>query len=587
MSDKIAEVSLAMKPDSHATWVVNLWTSFSTQRDQKLNDWAELEKYIFQTDTSTTSNATLDWENTTSTPKLCNIRDNLFANYKSALFPNDKWLKWEGYTKDASKKEVAKTITSYMSNKAREGGLRSEVDKMLLNYIDYGNAFAMPSFERRHADQANQGYVPEYIGPKAVSIHPADIVFNPLADHIHNTFKIIRSVKTLGELKKLSVVEPGNEFWAEAVTRRFEKRKLMSGISRDDFNKAEQYTVDGFGNLFEYYQSEYVEILEFYGDFHNVHTGTLETNRMITIIDRDKVVRDVAIPTYSGRAPIEHVGWRRRPNNLWAMGPLDNLIGMQYRLDHLENAKADAFDLALHTPLLIQGEVEPFSWGPKTQIHMDAGDGGVSEVAKNLNAIITADSQMEKIEARMEMFAGAPREAAGFRTPGEKTALEFDSLQTAGSRMFQEKITNFEVELFEPLLNGMLEIAHRNMDGVDIIAVLDDDLGVKQFREVSKSDITAAGILRPIGARHFAEKAKELQNMVGIFSSPLGDMIRPHTSSIEMANYIEDSLDIRGYDMFRPNVAVAEQKDTQSLMNQAGEDAELEAQVATEEEEVI
>jgi hypothetical protein len=27
------------------------------------------------------------------------------------------------------------------------------------------------------------------------------------------------------------------------------------------------------------------------------------------------------------------------------MGPLDNLVGLQYRIDHLENAKADALDL--------------------------------------------------------------------------------------------------------------------------------------------------------------------------------------------------------------------------------------------------
>jgi hypothetical protein len=40
------------------------------------------------------------------------------------------------------------------------------------------------------------------------------------------------------------------------------------------------------------------------------------------------------------------------------MGPLDNLVGMQYRIDHLENLKADVFDLIAFPPLKIKGYVE-------------------------------------------------------------------------------------------------------------------------------------------------------------------------------------------------------------------------------------
>ena len=87
-------------------------------------------------------------------------------------------------------------------------------------------------------------------------------------------------------------------------------RRHLGSITRDDSNKLTQYMVEGFGNLQEYYQSEFVEILEFYGDFHNTETGELMTDRMITIADRTITVRDVPIPTYSGRAPIRHVGWR-------------------------------------------------------------------------------------------------------------------------------------------------------------------------------------------------------------------------------------------------------------------------------------
>lgn len=583
MSDKVLELERNFKQDDASSWVTTLWDKYVTQRDVKMSEWAELKQYIFATDTGDTSNSSLDWENTTTLPKICQIRDNLYANYASSLFPNDKWLKWEGYTKKDSSKKKARSITSYMENKTREGGFRTEVGKMLYDYIDYGNAFAMPTFESRHNNTDAQGLVPDFVGPKAVRISPEDIVFNPTATSIHNTFKIIRSVKTLGELKKLAETNPDQTFWLKAIEDRFKIRKLMSGISTDDFSKALQYTIDGFGNLHEYYQSEYVEILEFYGDYHNNEDSTLTTNRMITVVDRSQVVRDVPIPTYSGRAPIHHVGWRYRPDNLWAMGPLDNLVGMQYRIDHLENSKADAFDMAIHSPLVIRGEVEPFVWGPKTQVHMEAGEGDVSEIAKNLNAIITSDNQIERLEMKMELFAGAPREAAGIRTPGEKTAFEVEQLNNAAGRIFQEKITAFEINLLEPLLNDMLESAHRNFSATDVIRVMDDDLGVKGFEEITKSDITASGVLRPVGARHFAQKAKELQNIIGIFNSPIAQVIAPHTSGIGMKDYITDVLDIRGYDIFRNNIAVIEAKETQSLVQQADEDLALEGQTPTEE----
>ena len=576
MATKVAELKKITTPENKAAWITHQWDQYSDERHVKMQDWSELKQYLFATDTSATSNSTLEWENTTTLPKLCQIRDVLHSNYMTSLFPNDRWLKWEGHSTDSVTKDRADTITSYMTNKAREGKLRNTISKCLLDYIDYGNAFAMPTFESRHNLRHNE-LIPGFIGTKAVRISPEDIVFNPLADTIHDTFKIVRSIKTLGEIKKLVITNPENTFWQEYLDSRTKIGQSMSGISVEDASKTVQYQIEGFGNIWEYYTSEYVEVLEFYGDYHDAASGELLTDRMITIADRRTVVRDEPIPTYDGRAPIYHAGWRKRSDNLWHMGPLDNLVGMQYRIDHLENAKADAYDMAIHAPLVIRGDVEPFVWGPKTQIHLDAGEGDVSEIAKNLNAVITADNQIAMLEERMELFAGAPREAAGIRTPGEKTAFEVDTLQTAASRIFQTKVTNFEIDLLEGLLNGMFESAHRNFDEVDLIRVIDNDLGVASFKEITKDDITARGILRPVGARHFSQRSTELQNMIGVFSSPIGQMITPHTSSIELARYIEDYIELPGYDLFRPNIGIVEQQQSQSLINQATEDLEVEA----------
>jgi hypothetical protein len=538
-----------------------------------------LKQYLFATDTLSTTNNTLPWKNSTTLPKLTQVRDNLHSNYLSALFPNDKWLQWTAYTKDAAKRDKANNITAYMENKTRMSNFRTTVSSLLYDFIDYGNAFATVVFDKRYNDTGTS-LIADYIGPRLVRVSPEDIVFNPLAADFRYTPKIIRSVKTIGELAKLAQTNPEQGFWKDVVDRRNHMRMTLTGYTTEDFRKAQQYSIDGFGDLMEYYMSDYVEVLEFYGDWFNAETGELQLNRIVTVVDRCHLVRNEASPTYSGVAPFFHVGWRLRPDNLWAMGPLDNLVGMQYRIDHLENLKADAMDLAIWPPLAIVGPVEEFSWGPGAEIHLDEG-GNIQEVAKSLNAVITAENQVSNLMDQMELFAGAPREAMGVRSPGEKTALEIQTLNNAAGRIFQEKTTTFEVNLLEPALNAMLESARRNFDGSDIV-VLDTDIGAKEFVEITIDDITADGVIRPVGARHFAQQAQDIQNIIGLSQTPIWQQIAPHTSSIELTKLVEDTTNLRAYNIFRPNVAIVEQQETQGLMNQASEDLEVQASTPTE-----
>ncbi|MDB4302070.1 hypothetical protein N9924_00740 [bacterium] len=578
MTDKVAELTSLINADDESQWITYLWDKFNQQRRAKIEEWKELRDYVFATDTTTTSNSGLPWKNSTTLPKLCQIRDNLHSNYLSHLFPNDDWLVWVGYSLEDSIKIKAAMIEAYMANKAREGGMRREVSKLLYDYIDYGNAFATVVYENRHKELEDGSTIPGYIGPKLKRISPLDIVFNPLADSLEGSFKIVRSIKTRGELLKASQTNPEDSYWREALENRERIVQRMGGYSIEDFDKAVGYSVDGFGNMYEYYQSDYFEILEFYGDFHNKATGELETDRIITIVDRSTSVRNEVIPSWFGHAPIYHVGWRSRPDNLWAMGPLDNLVGMQYRIDHLENLKADAMDLIVHPPLKIIGEVEQFAWGPGAEIHIDE-NGDVQEVSKNLNGLVIADNNIQMLEEKMELYAGAPREAMGVRTPGEKTLGEVNILTNAAARIFQEKITMFETELLEPALNAMLETGRRNMDGSDIIRVTDTDVGVAEFQTLTKEDITAGGKIRPVGARHFAKQAQDLQNLNQVFNSPLGQMVAPHTSGKNVTKFINDVVGISAYNIFSENIALFEQQETQQVAQSIQTQADQEAQV--------
>lgn len=574
MSKKILEI----KKDQEAAFIAATWHTYNSQRRQKIDDWKELRNYIFATDTRSTSNGKLPWKNSTTLPKLCQIRDNLHSNYISALFPNDDWLKWEAYTKEDAYKKKVVAIESYMSNKTRESHFRTTASQLLYDFIDYGNVFATADFVASYREAEDGSKLVDYIGPVARRISPLDIVFNPLATSFKDSFKIIRSIKSVGELIQMSEDEPDNVYLKEALAKRDMLKKHAKAYGLEDFDKAEGISIDGFGNYFDYLNSGHVELLEFWGDMHVSGSDEVQRGIVCTIIDRMWVVRKESIPSWLGHAPIYHVGWRTRPDNLWSMGPLDNLVGMQYRIDHLENLKADAMDLAVFPPLKIIGEVEEFRYAPGAEIHIDEG-GDVQELGKNSQWVIQSDNEINLLEQRMEMYAGAPREAMGMRSPGEKTAFEVQQLQNAAGRIFQEKITTFEIELLEPLLNAMLEVARRRIDQNDVIRVMDDDLGVMQFIEIKKEDITASGKLRPIGARHFASQAQLMQNLVGIMNSPIAQLLAPHTSSKQLAKVVEDVMGLSRFQLFKPNVAIFEQQETQRLMSQAQEDLQVEQSV--------
>jgi len=172
----------------------------------------------------------------------------------------------------------------------------------------------------------------------------------------------------------------------------------------------------------------------------------------------------------------------------------------------------------------------------------------------------------------------------GIRTAGEKTAFEVQSLQNAAGRIFQEKITSFEIELLEPTLNAMLESARRNMEAFDVVRVLDDDLAVQSFLSVTKDDITGSGKIRPVGARHYASQAQLVQNLSMMLNGPMAQVVAPHLSGIQLTKLLEDVLGLERYNLFKPNAAIFEQQETQRLVNQrlvnqAQEDLQMEAAV--------
>ena len=556
------------------------WDEWSQKRDPKVEQIKELRNYIFATDTQTTSNQHLPWKNSTTVPKLCQLRDNLHANYISSIFPNDNWIKWEGKTIEDETYAKKNAIQSYISTKAHQSNLRDIVSQLLYDYIDTGMSFATTSYVREETfDITNNRKVTGYTGPRAERISFYDIVFNPVAPSFKQAPKIIRSIKSIGEITRLAKTDI---VWKAALEKTMKVRRGASAFTTQDFHKSAGYLVDGFGDLREYYGSDYVEVLTFEGDNYNAETETLEENVQIIVIDKSILVTKRTIPSPLGKDRIASAGWRKRPDNLYAMGPLDNLVGMQYRIDHLENLKADAMDLMIHPPLVIKGDVDPWEWGPSAEIHIISEDGEVTELGKNFAGVATANNEIAMLEQKMEEYAGAPKQAMGIRTPGEKTAFEVQALENAAGRIFQEKITNFEINILEPLLNSMLADAIASNDTAEIVRTFDEELGVEAFLNVTSDDLMAEGLVRPIGARHFGQQAQILQNLNQALAGPMGAIITPHMSGKQIARLLEDSLQLQRYSVVRPYVALTEAAEGQRLGGALEEEVAVEQATETE-----
>src|SRR5258707_4270570 len=491
MTGKTLELHNVLTPDMLATRITERWVEWDTLRNVKKIDWEEIRRYVYATDTTQTTNNQLPWKNKTTVPKLCQIRDNLYSNYTATAFPKRKWLIWEANEEDANSVDKRDAICNYMSWVISQPSFKHEMDKIILDYIDFGNCFATVEWLDERVDQNQPRGIGEkgpssegktqagYVGPVVRRISPLDIVFNPTAEHFQHSPKIVRSIISMGELHEL-LQRMSNDENRESYEELYKYLKDIRFYARtfqgDWIQRDHLYAMDGFTSFRAYLLSEFVEILTFYGDWYDYMNDNFEKNRVIMVIDRHKLISNRPNPSFFGYPPIYHAPWRKKQDNLWGMGPLDNLVGMQYRMDHVENMSADVWDLVTYPVQKVKGFVEDFTWQPGEKIFV-SDEVDVELVTHELN-VMQADMKIERLEQLMEQMAGAPREAMGFRSPGEKTKYEVQRLENASSRIYSNKIKQFEEQEEEPLLNSLLELARRNLVGATTIPVFDNELKI-------------------------------------------------------------------------------------------------------------
>ena len=512
------EIKELQQPEGLAAAIADKFVTWENSRDKWYRNAKETLENLYATSTRDIYNQTREYDNSTHIPKITQIRDMLITYYLDAMFSLPDYVDWEAYDYDSIDVNTRNTLKSVAKQMVEDSGFKPTIRELVEDYVDYGNCFATVV---NVTDTLGDAII--YQGPRAVRLDPLNIYFDPLASDFNRSPKIIRSIKTLGELIAESEDLPEDaKMYKEALNKAIENRSMVRdrlAETNAELIKDDICNIAGFGNWSAYYASDTVELLTFYGDIYNMEDNKLHRNTRIVVMDRSHVLLEEPIKNYGFKSNIFKAGWRDRKDNLWSMSPLDNIKGMQFMIDFLENKRADIFNYISNPMIVTKGDVEmPEYLYPGCQVGLDV-DSDLQFARPDATAL-QADLYIDRYINLMEEMAGTPREAMGFRTPGEKTAFEVSQLNTASSRLFNEKTRKFELEMLEPLLTLMLRIYMTNPTRtVKIRNQLED--GTVLFEEVNLDQLQANGRFVAMGSNTYTEKARMAQTVMQIYNSAI------------------------------------------------------------------
>lgn len=560
MKNNRSVVQIEDPREDKARFLCDYYDRLNHAREASLNKGMDARRYVTSSSTETTEVGTLPWKNKTTIPKLTQIVDLLKSYYMAALFPSDDWLVFEGIDDEAQRK--ASVIEIYFREKFKQPMFRQAIERILLDWLIYPGCFAGVEWVHDKVKDINTGKeITKYYGPRVYRVSPIDSLIDPQAPSFDRSIYYRRALEPIADILEREDI---SDDLKESI------KNLRSGTENSylDFYKQEGLRIDGFVDLESYLVSGYIEVLEFWGDIYFPSTGEYVKNKVITIVDRSFILDEKDNPTLSGRKPYAFSSWRRLPDNLWGQSSIDNLIGMQYRCDHLENLKADAFDQIIHPLMKIKGDtVEDFEFGPGAKIY--CGSDGDVDFLRPDGTILQANNEIALYHKLMEEMVGAPKEAMGFRTPGEKTAFEVNMLSQGADRFFTDNLMHFEEDIIEPILNIAFELWAQNFSLEDIATTFkNNEEIITVLQSITKEDILANGTLKPMGSKHYIARNKrvqELQNFLQLAQTP---SISPHVSGYRFGKMFEEELGFEKYNLVEQNIGVKESVITQQVAQQ-------------------
>lgn len=546
-----------------AAQVSGFWDVHQTQRLNQVYQWDELRQYIYATDTDSSSGVNNDWKNRTVRPKLTWIYDKMLTSYIQKLMPNDQFFRWKSSGKDENK-ETARVIEHFMRHKIKNKhvNFREIVASSVSDWLLTGNAFGGAEYiEKKQRSLAKDGEeIVVFRGARPIRYNPIDVNLDASASTWEDSFCITREL--IRKEAFFSYVEDNpNAFLPEGVDiiRAGHNKAYNNDIV--EYIKQKNRTIDGT-TIYDSWAAGITEVLHYHGAMWDPITNTYKSNMHVIVGDRIALLYKGENPSYLYDKPVVFSSFRKRPDNLWGMGPLENLVGMQYRIDHEENLKSDALDACAYPIVKVTGDSGEQDYQVRPGETWYVPPGGDVELVYPDPRVGMFESDISIREQAMEEFASMPRETAGFRTPGEKTKYEVASLLNSAGEHPDEKLAQFESQYLEPLLNLMLELNIRNLSQTDLESIPAGDLEI--WNNIKVEDLKVDGRLYPVGIKHSKEAGEKIQKTMAIIET--ASQIAPeHFNKFKAMKVLEEEMALDEEKLISFGAGMKEQKQLQKV----------------------
>ena len=541
--------------------------------------------FIDATDTKTTTNSKLPFKNSTTINKIAQLYNNYVTSYMEHLIPTSDWVEWVGNDETSVEMEKRRTIEAYVKGKVEAMRLEEVVERLVGDFTDSGVCACHTRHVKEMTVTVEGQVIPHYTGTVAERIDPEDVFWDVTASSLGNARKCIRQLYTMGSLRA-EIEESTNPLMSlEQFAQLREDRKTVReaiGGGYQGRRKFESLGKQGFGTMLNYINEGIVEVLRFFGDFYDEENDKLWKNHEIVIIDRKMIGRRESLDTWNNSQNLHISVFEFRKKSLAPIGPLNRVVGLQYKLDKRENFKEDLHDRFLVAPLVKSGDVREKGVRGTPSNEFEAEEGGSVSYLTPPPEVLQPDNQLASTLALMEDLTHAPKESIGQRTPGEKTAFEVQLLDQGQNKTFRRKVKKFEREMLSPILNDILEQGRHHLDATDVAKTFTEDLGATKFLTVTATDLNGNGKLVARGATLFAEKANALQTLNGVLGSPSAGLLAPHVSRKKLATAVETLGSLDKFGLFTFGIGVQEDQEVQRLATKSQD--QTQATALTQEE---
>ena len=550
-----------------AAEIAGYWHEWDSARSSQLDMWSEIDGYIHATDTSSLEGGEF-FDHKTFIPVISEIHEDLIAIIFSTVFPHEDWLGWKGFDAKAIATEKRRKLTSLIKQVHSLNGFSSTFRKVIDDLVRYGNCFTKVAYvneTQQEEDETTSGY----IGPKVTRISPYDIVFNPTLQEFDKAPKIIKSLISTGEFKEFVDSLGEESALTEEQLQGLLSRRAGGALDNSDRYKETQYIAAGYGSIDEYYNSGMIELMWFYGDIFDTETFEVHKGRCVVCVDGNTVVYE----SYQPKSTIFKGSWKPRPDNLWSQGPLDNLVGINYMINHRENSKNDSIDHFATPDRAYVGDVEEIydEVTGQTKYIMPEG-GSVQDITPDAT-VLTYDNQIQMHMEMARRAARIPQQLTGFRTSGEKTAFEVQNLNDGAFRGFINKAMQFEEDVVEKVVTAEIRVAKENFSTV--ISVLEEDEeGIISVLEVTEEDLSSNGKLVPFGARRFSRNLQQLAGLQNLTQGPLYQILGKHFNTYDLARVWESLNGFENYEVIKKFAAIDEAMEEQEATMLAQQEME-------------